>query len=51
MAEVILQNAWVWYHINKDEGDESPPVLATRRNVNVIFLKYSKEGRSFYSHV
>ena len=32
------------YRINKDEGDESLPLLAFRRDVvNAIFLKYSKE--------
>ena len=40
------QGACVLYRINKDEGDESLPLLAFRRHiVNVIFLKYSKEGR------
>ena len=28
MVDVVLQNAWVLYHINKDEGDESLSLLA-----------------------
>ena len=28
MVDVVFQNAWVMYHINKDEGDESLPLLA-----------------------
>ena len=28
MVDVVLQNAWVLHHINKDEGDESLPLLA-----------------------
>ena len=47
MVDVVLQGVWVLYRINKDEGDESLPVLAFRRDVvNAIFLKYSKVGRS-----
>ena len=37
---------------DKDKGDESLPLLAFRRLVvNVIFLKYSKEGRLSSSHL
>ena len=28
MLDVVLQNAWVLYHINKDEVDESLPPQA-----------------------
>ena len=43
---------WVLYHIKKDQGDESAPLLAFERDiVNAIFLKYSKEGRLSSSHV
>ena len=46
----VPQNAWVLYCFNKDEGDES--LLAFLRDVaNEIFLKYSKEGSSYSSHV
>ena len=42
----------VLYRINKDEGDESLPLLAFRRHVlNAIFLKYSREGRLSSSHL
>ena len=52
MVDVVLQGVQVLYCINKDEGDESLPLLAFRRYVvNVIFLKYSKEGRLFWSQV
>ena len=37
--------------INKDKGDESQPLLTFGRHVNVIFLKYSKEGRLSWSHL
>ena len=38
--------------MNKDEGNESLPLLAFRRDVvNAIFLKYSKEARLSLSHV
>ena len=41
----VFQGAWVLHHINKDEGNESLPLLAFRRHViNEIFLKYSKKG-------
>ena len=46
MIDVVLQVVWILYRINKDEGDESLPLLVIRRDtVNAIFLKYSKEGR------
>ena len=46
MVDVVIQGAWVLYGINKDKGDESLPLLAFQRHVvNIIFLKYSKEGR------
>ena len=46
MIDVFLQSVWVLYRINKDEGDESLPLPAFRRDVvNAIFMKYSKEGR------
>ena len=52
MVDVALQGAWGLYRINKDEGDESLPLLAFRRHVaSVIFLKYSKEGRLCSSHL
>ena len=52
MADVALQSATVLYRINKDEDDESLPFLVFWRHiVNAIFLKYSKEGRLFSSHV
>ena len=41
MVDVVLQGVGVFYRINKDEDDESLPLLAFRRDiVNVIFLKY-----------
>ena len=46
MVDVVSQGAPVLYRINKNEGNESLPLLAFRRHVvNAIFLKYSKEGR------
>ena len=52
MVDVVIQDAWVLYRISNDKGDESLPVLAFRRHyVNVIFLKYSKEGRLSTSHL
>ena len=39
MVDIVLQNAWMLYHIRKDEGVES------------IFLKYWKEGRPSSSYV
>ena len=52
MVDVVLQCVWVLHHINKDEGNESLPLLAFRRDVvNATFLKYSKEGRLSSSNV
>ena len=52
MVDFVIQVAGVLYHINKDKGDESLPLLAFQRySVNVIFLKYSKEGRLSSSHL
>ena len=52
MVDVVLQGAWVLYRINKDECDESLPLLAFRRHVvNAVFLKYPKEGRLSSSHL
>ena len=43
---------WVLPRINKDTGNESPPLLTFRRDVvNRIFLNYSKEDRLPSSHV
>ena len=52
MVVVVLQGVWVLHRINKDEGNESLPLLAVRRDVfSAIFLKYSKKGRLSSSHV
>ena len=52
MVDVVLQGVWVLHGINKDEGDESLPLLAFRRHiVDAIFLKYQKEGRLSLSHL
>ena len=54
MVDVVLQDAWVLYGVNKDEGNESQslPFLVFQRHIaNTIFLKYSKEGRLSSSHV
>ena len=52
MVDAVIQGAWVLYHKYKGKGDESLPLLAFRRHVvNVIFLKYSKEGRLSSSHL
>ena len=52
MVDVVLQGVWVLYHINKDEVDESLPLLAFRRNVvNATFLKYSKDDRLSSSNI
>ena len=46
MVDVVIQDVWVLYPINRDEGDESLPLLSFRRDVvSAIFLKYAKEGR------
>ena len=45
-VDVVFQGVWILYRINKDEGDESLPLLAfLSQVVNVNFLKYSKEGK------
>ena len=41
--DIVLQYVCVLHRINKDEGDQSMPLLAFEREV-VIFPKYSKEG-------
>ena len=42
----------VRYHINKDKGDKSQPLLAFLRHIiNITFQKYSKEGRFSSSHL
>ena len=52
MVDVVPQSEWVLYRINKDEGNESLPLLAFRRDtVNAIFSKYSKKGRLSTSHI
>ena len=52
MVDVVLQGAWVLHRINKDEGDEPLLLPAFRRHaVNVISLKYSKEGILCWSHL
>ena len=52
MVDVIHEGVWVLHYINKDEGNKSLPLLAFRGDVaNTIFLKYSKEGRLYSSHV
>ena len=52
MVDVVHHGVWVLHDINKDEGDESVPLLALRRDVvSAIFLKYSKEGKLLSSHV
>ena len=52
MVDFVRQDAQTLYRINKDEGDESLPLLAFRSHfVKVIFLKYSKEGRLCPSHL
>ena len=52
LIDVVLQGAWILYRINKDEGDETLPLLAFQGHVvNAIFLKYSKKGRLSSSHV
>ena len=52
VVDVVPQDAWVLYRINKDEGDKTLPFLVFRRHiVNEIFLKYWKEGRLSLIHV
>ena len=41
MVDVVLKGMRVLYRINKDEGNESMPLLPFRKDVvNAIFLKY-----------
>ena len=52
MVDIVFQGTWVLYRIYKGKGDEPLPLLAFQRHVvNVIFLKYSKEGRLYSSHL
>ena len=52
MVNVALQGVLVLHRIDKDEGDESLPLLAFGRHVvNTVFMKYSKEGRLSSSHL
>ena len=51
MVDVVIQGAWVLYPIYKGKGDESLPLLAFRHVFNVIFLKYSKEGKLSSNHL
>ena len=48
MVDVVIQGARVLYHINKDKGDE---YQCNSDVVNVIFLRYWKEGRFSSSHL
>ena len=51
MVDVVLQGVCVLHRFNKNEGDESLPLLVFQRHVvNPVFLKYSKEGRLSSSH-
>ena len=45
MIDVVLQNAWVLYDINKDEGDESLPLL------DCNFFKILKKNQNVSSDV
>ena len=38
MVDVVLQGACVLYRINKDEGDESLPLLAFQRQLLMQFF-------------
>ena len=41
MVDVVLKGVQVLYRINKDEGNESIPLLPFRQDVvNATFLKY-----------
>ena len=52
LLDVVLQNVWMLYCINKDKGDESLPLLAFERDVvSAISLKNLKGARSLSSHV
>ena len=49
---MLLRVRGVLYHINKDKGDESLPLLAfPRHDVNVTFPKCSKKSRLSSSHL
>ena len=51
-VDVFIQGALVLYRINKDKDNESLLLLAFRRHVvNVIFLKYSEQGRLFSNNL
>ena len=51
MIDVVLQGVRVLHRVNKDEDNESLPLLGFRTDVvSVIFLKYSKEGILSLSH-
>ena len=49
MVDVVLQWAWVLYHVNKDEGDDSMPFLVFRKHI--VNAKYSKKSRLSSNHV
>ena len=44
-VDVVIQGVWILYYINKEKGDQSLPLLAFRKHVNVIFVEYSEEGK------
>ena len=44
-VDVVIQGVWILYYINKEKGDQSLPLLAFRKHVNVIFVTYSEEGK------
>ena len=50
-VDIVIQGVWILYYINKDKGDQSLPLLAFRKHVNVIFVKYSEEGKYSQSHL
>ena len=46
MIDAVIQSAYVLYGINKNKGADYLPLVAFWRHVvNVVFLKYAKEGR------
>ena len=52
MVDVIIQGMWVLNGFDKDEDNESLPLLAFQGDVvDAIFLKYSKEGILSSNHV
>ena len=52
IVDVVIQSACLLYRINKDKGVDSLPLLAFWRHVvNIVFLKYSEEGRLSLSHL